>query len=138
MHSSEFQYLLGPQEIQMVPSSLIQPFRAMSEPIITVVNKNIFVHAGLSLEWTTTPAKYLQHHNPSGNIEVNSVSFLNNMASSILRATAWSRHMFENEQHPSPLYYTGFADSHNIHICEKLYEVLDIVGVSCNKKSSVS
>ena len=125
-HNSEFHHLLGPNEMGL-PDSSLQKFSKVKEPIGTVVNGNVFCHAGISLSWAT---KASHGYNTDGPID--SLRLINQMAASRLTHNLINRKHNEDifkSNKQGPLYYTDYA-TENTTICDKLNQVLKIMGVS--------
>jgi hypothetical protein len=135
-HNCEFHYLMGANEARFLNKEQFKSFARISEPIGTMINKNIFVHAGISLNWAKRPL-YLPtakaHVKEGKMVTVDSLGHINNEANKILSTNPLrkSRPIF-NELDNGPLYNIQFEEEGKEEgdACHELIQVLKILGVS--------
>ena len=102
-----------------------------------VINKNLFVHSGISLQWAELPA-FLSSHK-EGRTSVDSLAYLNFHATYLMRRSLRDMldPIFSNGNgylNAGPLFYKEFSTPGTSipgrsSICDELDEVLDIMDV---------
>jgi hypothetical protein len=119
---------MGANEARFLHREQFQSFLGISEPIGTMINRNIFVHAGISLKWAKRPEAN-KNVRAGKIVTLNSLGYINDEAVKVLSKPYFERSSaILNAKHYGPIYYTKYEKEGDA--CHELLEALEILGVS--------